>query len=347
MRINTEVKLGFKDVLILPKRSTLDSRSDVDLERSFTFLHSGNWWKGTPIVASNMNNVGTVHMFLELNKYNILTVLHKYYTINQLNEELPNMDFSNLSLSTGILNEDLERIDNILKHYNIPFICIDIANGYTEKFVGFVKKVRDKYPNKNIIAGNVVTGEMVEALILSGADVVKVGIGSGSVCTTRLKTGVGYPQLSAVIECSDSAHGLEGLVMSDGGCITPGDIVKSFGGGADFCMTGGMLAGTEETIGKYGLIRDKEGKITHVEFFGMSSKEAMKVNTLDEMEDYKTEEGKSVFIKAKGPVKYIIQDILGGLRSACTYVGARKLKELSKRCTFILTKEQENQVFNE
>ncbi len=131
----------------------------------------------------------------------------------------------------------------------IRYVCIDVANGYTESFVGFVAKFREAYPRITVMAGNVVTGEMTEELILSGADIVKVGIGPGSVCTTRSMTGVGYPQLSAVIECADAAHGLGGRICADGGCTTPGDVAKAFGGGADFVMLGGMLAGHDECAG--------------------------------------------------------------------------------------------------
>ena len=216
-----------------------------------------------------------------------------------------------------------------------------MANGYSEYFTDVIKQVRDAWPDSVIMAGNVVTGEMTEQLILSGADIVKVGIGPGSVCTTRLKTGIGYPQLSAVIECADAAHGLKGLVCSDGGCVAPGDVAKAFGGGADFVMLGGMLAGHDECLGEP---IEKEGK-KYKRFYGMSSSEAMK-KYAGGVANYRSSEGKSVDIPYKGPIENTVLDILGGLRSTCTYVGAPQLKELSKRTTFIRVNQQMNEVFS-
>lgn len=223
----------------------------------------------------------------------------------------------------------------------LNFVCIDVANGYSEHFVQFVAKAREAWPTKTICAGNVVTGEMCEELILSGADIVKVGIGPGSVCTTRVKTGVGYPQLSAVIECADAAHGLGGMIVSDGGCTTPGDVAKAFGGGADFVMLGGMLAGHEESGGR---IVEENGE-KFMLFYGMSSESAMKRH-VGGVAEYRAAEGKTVKLPLRGPVENTARDILGGLRSACTYVGASRLKELTKRTTFIRVLEQENRIFN-
>jgi GMP reductase len=213
---------------------------------------------------------------------------------------------------------------------------MDIAN----ILLILLKKTRKVFKDKVIIAGNVVTGEMVEELILSGADIVKVGIGPGSVCTTRVKTGVGYPQLSATIECADAAHGLGGHIIADGGCKMPGDVAKAFGAGADFVMLGGMLAGHDESGGQ---VIEKDGK-KYKEYYGMSSKTAMEKHS-GGVANYRASEGKTVTIPYRGPVANTLQDVLGGVRSTCTYVGARKLKELSKRTTFIRVLEQENQVF--
>lgn len=224
---------------------------------------------------------------------------------------------------------------------NLKFICIDVANGYSEYFSEFVKQTREAYPDKVIIAGNVVTGEMTEELLLSGADIVKVGIGPGSVCTTRLKTGVGYPQLSAIIECADAAHGLGGQIISDGGCAIPGDIAKAFGAGADFIMLGGMLAGHDESGGE---VIEKAGK-KFMKFYGMSSSTAMEKHA-GGVAEYRASEGKTVEIPHRGQVENTLKDILGGLRSTCTYVGASRLKELTKRTTFIRVSEQENRVYN-
>jgi GMP reductase len=247
----------------------------------------------------------------------------------------------NLAVSSGITEQDSIYLRNVLAACpQLNFICLDVANGYTEYFVQFVKNTRAAYPDKTIIAGNVVTGEMVEELILAGADIVKVGIGPGSVCTTRIKTGVGYPQLSAVIECSDAAHGLGGHIISDGGCTCSGDVAKAFGAGADFVMLGGMLAGHDESGGE---VVERDGK-KYRAFYGMSSATAMEKH-FGGMADYRASEGKTVLVPYKGPIQYTIQDILGGLRSSCTYVGAAKLKELSKRTTFVRVSQQANEVF--
>lgn len=246
-----------------------------------------------------------------------------------------------IAVSTGTSNDDFSKLSKIIELFpQLRFICIDVANGYSEHFVKFVRETRKKFTDKIIIAGNVVTGEIVEELILSGADIIKVGIGPGSVCTTRVKTGVGYPQLSAIIECADAAHGLGGLIISDGGCTTPGDVAKAFGAGADFVMLGGMLAGHDESGGE---VIEKEGEKFKM-FYGMSSATAMD-KYVGGVADYRASEGKTVFVPYKGRVANTISDILGGVRSTCTYVGALKLKELSKRTTFIRVAEQENQVY--
>ena len=254
MRIENDLKLGFKDVMFRPKRSTLKSRSEVTLEREFNFLHSDITWKGVPIIAANMDTVGTFNMAKALSNHNIFTAIHKHYTIDDwrkfIHESSVNT-LNNIAISTGTSKEDAKKVKTILNEFpQINFICIDVANGYSEHFVEFVRKMRKQHPNKVIIAGNVVTGEMVEELLLSGADIIKVGIGPGSVCTTRVKTGVGYPQLSAIIECADAAHGLGGQIISDGGCKVPGDVAKAFGANADFVMLGGMLAGHIESGGE-------------------------------------------------------------------------------------------------
>lgn len=345
MRIENDIKLGFKDVMIRPKRSTLKSRSQVSLERNFKFLHSPFTWTGIPIMAANMDTVGTFDMANALADKKLFTAIHKHYSINDWNVFLSNLPKGfeeNIAVSTGISESDSKKLASILA-FNplLKFICIDVANGYSEHFADFVKQTRTLYPEKVIIAGNVVTGEMVEELLLSGADIVKVGIGPGSVCTTRVKTGVGYPQLSAIIECADAAHGLEGQIISDGGCSSPGDIAKAFGAGADFVMLGGMLAGHTESGGE---IIEKQGK-PYRKFYGMSSSTAMEKH-VGGVAEYRASEGKTVEVLFKGDVENTLQDILGGLRSTCTYVGASRLKELTKRTTFIRVNEQENRVYN-
>ena len=346
MRIENELKLGFKDVMIRPKRSTLKSRSQVSLERNFTFVNSQKKWSGVPIIAANMDTVGTLEMAEALAKDKIITAVHKHYSLEDWNTFLGNQPesiFDYIALSTGIGQNDEEKIKQIVNaHPQINFLCIDVANGYSEYFVDFVKKIRSNYPDKTIIAGNVVTGEMVEELILAGADIIKVGIGPGSVCTTRIKTGVGYPQLSAIIECADAAHGLGGHIISDGGCKIPGDVAKAFGGGSDFVMLGGMFAGHDESGGE---IVEENGKKFRL-FYGMSSQTAMDKHS-GGVAEYRASEGKTVKVAYKGAVSETVKDILGGVRSTCTYVGASQLRELSKRTTFIRVAEQENQVFGD
>lgn len=342
MRIEQEIKLDFKDVLIRPKRSTLKTRADVDLTREYTFKHSKVSWKGIPIIASNMDHTGTFAMAKSLAKHKLLTAIDKFADLKewkQFYKKFPKLH-KYCFATTGIKPEDEELLDKILKNVPTPFICIDVANGYTQRFVDCIRALRQKYPKKTLIAGNVVTAEMAEELVLAGADIIKVGIGPGSVCTTRLKTGVGYPQLSAIIECADAVHGLGGHLCADGGCISPGDVAKAFSAGADFVMLGGMLAGHEECLGE----KIQEDGKWFMRFYGMSSSEAMykhhgRINT------YRASEGRSVNVPYRGKVENTILDILGGLRSTCTYVGAQKLKELSKRTTFLRVTQQLNEVF--
>jgi GMP reductase len=425
MRIINDPKLDFDGVLIVPKRSSLKSRGDVDLNRQFTFRHSPHKFDGIPIISANMTGTGTIEMANALNQHKVSVALHKHYPV----EELTKVFLASyrtqqyLWYSMGIGEADLnkfyqvkEQLNNYINsklvpepskdHNPIHNVCIDVANGYSQYFVDFVKKFREDNPTITIMAGNVVTPEITEELILAGADIVKVGIGPGSVCTTRIKTGIGYPQLSAIIECADAAHGLEGQICGDGGCRTPGDVAKAFGGGADFVMLGGMLAGHDESGGKvvggeykfnyietldkmrdvasdgykhavkckgetyivsdsdFNLMKDgsaysasiiatrhpwavrMEGE-RFVEFYGMSSKVAQDKHN-GGVAEYRASEGKRVLVPYRGPVIETLKEILGGVRSCCTYVGARKLKELSKRTTFItLQGDTHNQVFGD
>ena len=336
MRIIEDVKLDYKDVLIVPKRSTLTSRKEVSLQRKFTF-RSGNNWEGVPIIAANMDGVGTLEMDEELNKHGCLVALTKHYGLNELVDRFQRKLKSSI-YSLGISDADLVKFAFVYGNCNFPSmrVCIDVANGYTQSFVEFIQRFREKYPNVVLMAGNVVTPEMTEELILNGVDIVKVGIGPGSVCTTRKKTGIGYPQLSAVIECADAAHGLKGHIIADGGCTVPGDVVKAFAAGADFVMLGGMLAGHKEG-GASALGGNK--------FYGMSSDTAMDLHN-GGIANYRASEGKTVEIPYRGDVKNTMQDVLGGLRSACTYVGASELKELSKRTTFVRVTQQLNNSLN-
>ena len=334
MRIEDDVKLDFDDVLIRPKRSTLKSRKDVELNRTYTFKHSGNVWEGIPIIASNMDTIGTFDVAEVLVSHKLPTTIHKFYEGEDWVENEGRFSdkelFSFIIPSIGASEHELSTYDFRNISRNHQFLCIDLANGYGEYFVEFVEKVRNKFPAITIIAGNVATGEMTEQLILSGADIVKIGIGPGSVCETRTVTGVGYPQLSSIIECADAAHGLGGHIIADGGCRTSGDVAKAFGAGADFVMLGGMLAGHDETEN---------------EFYGMSSTRAQE-KYYGEKSSYRASEGKTVVVSDRGPLEDTVLDLLGGLRSACTYVGAPTLKQFSKCTTFIRVNRTHNKVFD-
>jgi len=345
MHIEESVKLDFKDVLIRPKRSTLTSRQEVDIHREFVFRHSGTRYHGIPIIAANMDTTGTMAMAQAFSRYDLSVALHKHYAqedliafFRALKEQ--GRPASTAFYSMGIGKADYDKFCAVMAQAGefVEYACIDVANGYTEGFINFVKKVRQAFPRLTIMAGNVVTGDITEELILAGADIVKVGIGPGSVCTTRKMTGVGYPQLSAVIECADAAHGLGGQICADGGCVVPGDLAKAYGGGADFIMLGGMLAGHDECEGE---LVERDGR-KFKRFYGMSSRTAME-KYAGGVAQYRASEGKEVLVEYRGPVAGTLQDILGGVRSACTYVGARKLKELTKRTTFVRVTQQLNE----
>jgi GMP reductase len=350
MKVEEDIKLDFCDVLIRPKRSTLNSRSEVAMSGTFKFsLPSGLMqWTGVPIVASNMDTVGNWDVAEELEKFNALTALHKYYSVNEWKDAnvLAGNLSNNIIYTMGMGKDNFAEIDKAQQIINlypsIRFICIDVANGYTEKFVKYVSTIRSLFPHQAIIAGNVVSREMTEALLLAGANIIKIGIGPGSVCTTRKVAGVGYPQLSCIMECADAAHGLNGYVLSDGGCTCPGDVAKAFGAGADFVMIGGMFAGCDEAGGT--LVCDEDRNPIARQFYGMSSDTAMEKYS-GGVASYRASEGKTVNVPYTGPVSETMQSILGGVRSACTYVGADKLKDLPKRTTFVRVNRQLNSFF--
>lgn len=359
MRIEPDIKLDYKDVLIRPKRSTLRSRKQVELNRTYRFRNSHQDWTGIPIMAANMDGVGTFDMAYALSHLGLFTCLTKQQSPIDWNNRFQ-ADKNLVAVSTGTSIQEYKNVKEIVLSNDLQWICIDIANGYSEHFVDFVRQVRNDFPSKNIIAGNVVTADMTQELILAGADVVKVGIGPGSVCTTRIQTGVGYPQLSAVIECADAAHGLGGHIIADGGCTCPGDVAKAFAAGADFVMLGGMLAGHDEGGGEvitrryrtneYEVYDDgSTGRSLYkdnmfIQFYGMSSDTAMNKH-VGGMASYRSSEGRTVEVPYKGEVEDTVQNILGGLRSTCTYVGAPSLKQLSKCTTFVRCTQQFNKVF--
>jgi GMP reductase len=402
-KIEREPKLDFANVLIRPKRSTLSSRSSVNLNRTITFEHakqlsecnnSTSWatnevdccpdgrievnevlpgstivntgcdacvdyhspsyltgcqphtnrkWTGIPIVAANMDTTGTFEVYNVLSKQRMVTAMHKFYTLEDFKEAHSkyHLDPDLFMVSTGISESDFAKLGSILTNVQCNWICIDIANGYIKQFVEFCKRVRLQYPEKIIVAGNVATREMVEELIINGGvDVVKVGIGPGSACTTRVKTGVGVPQLSAIIECSDAAHGAGGRIIADGGITCPGDMAKAFGAGADFVMMGGQFAGHDQNPGE---IIEMDGK-QYKTFYGMSSQHAMEKH-YGKMNNYRASEGRKLKIPYKGDLNHTISDYLGGLRSTCTYIGAESIKDISKCTTFVLVTQQVNQHF--
>jgi GMP reductase len=373
------MKLDYKDVLIRPKRSTLGSRKQVRLHRRFTFRNYKEniqqdvmipepHYTGIPIMAANMDGVGTFEMADKLSKQDMFTCLVKTYKVNQLVEFFDPDDYDtldrrieNVAYSMGIQEADMQKFLKVMELSNgvIKYVCVDVANGYSTRFAEVIRTIRAQFDDIVIIAGNVVTGEMTEELILAGADIIKVGIGPGSVCTTRIQTGVGYPQLSAVIECADAAHGLGGHIIADGGCTCPGDVAKAFAAGADFVMLGGMLAGHDEgggdVITKHfangeATLLDNGNYMPHyeekqfVQFYGMSS-DAANTKHFGGLKEYRSSEGREVLVPYRGPIEPTVQDLLGGLRSTCTYAGALKLKQLSKCTTFIQCTQQFNGVY--
>lgn len=338
-RLINDPKLDFKDVLIVPKRSSLVSRSEVILDKTYVFKHSNLSWSGIPIVCSNMDNLGTMLMADTLANERLITALVKHYSLDELVSYFnttKNLDY--VSYSLGISEDDLNKFNEFKKRSVVKLITIDVANFYTETAIDFLKRFRDENPNLIIMAGNIATPEMAEQLLLSGADIIKGGLGSGAVCETRKKTGVGYPQLSLCLEVADAIHGLGGLFMSDGGITCPGDMCKAFGAGSDFVMIGSQFAGTDEGGGKIEI--DSNGNSNTI-FYGMSSETAQEAHG-SSLKEYRASEGRTIKIPYRGSIKPILQDYLGGLRSCLTYTGSKTLKELPKRTTFIRVTEQIN-----
>jgi GMP reductase len=340
MKILDDTKLDFSDVLLLPKRSQYSSRSEVSLERTIKFKYSDETWTGVPIIVSNMDTTGTIEMAKSLQNHKVITCLHKYYTAFDL--EHSGLDREYYAVSTGINDVDLENLEAIVDIINPKFICIDVANGYMTRFIEKCKEIREKYPNRILIAGNVCTSEGVLELVMNGkVDIVKVGIGSGSCCTTRKQTGIGMPQLSAVIECADTAHGLDAHIISDGGLQVIGDFSKAYGAGADFVMSGSMFAGHTECGGD---LVEEDGKKYKI-FYGMSSATAMNKYS-GGVAKYRTSEGKTVKIVHRGAVENTIMDIQGVIRSCMTYISAKKIKDIPKCTTFVRVSRQLNQIYN-
>ena len=354
--------LDFKDVLILPKKSNLNSRKEVVLERTI-FFQNGVKWTGIPIVAANMTTIGTLELYKVLSTYKIITALHKFHSLQDLqnyNKEnttcVLNPDY--FMISTGISDIDYKNLTTILDNFECKFICVDIANGYISKFNEFCKVLRSKYPEKIIVAGNVCTYEGVNMLTDLEIDIVKVGIGGGSACTTRIQTGIGMPQLSCVLECVEQCqaynecsfniyyeydhHKLKkSFVLSDGGITCPGDLAKAFGAGADFVMIGGAFAGHDENPGQ--IVTDTKTGKHYKSFYGMSSTYAMKNNyAANNNTNYRSSEGRELKVLYKGALKNTVDNYLGGLRSACTYTNSANLQDLAHNTKFIIVNNQYN-----
>ncbi len=361
MRIYDDIQLDYCDILLRPKRSTLASRSEVQVLREYKFKWCSRPISATGIIAANMATTGTFEVAREMQKQHLLSALHKHYSAEELLSFLKKnaQEFGNndlLFVSSGVSDADYEKLTQVMKSGLINNICVDVANGYSSYLINYVRKIRKDWPTALILAGNVVTGDMCEDLILNGADIIKVGIGPGSVCTTRKLTGVGRPQFSTVIECADAAHGVGGMICADGGCTVPGDICKSFCAGADFVMLGGMLAGHEESGGE---LVAKKLQTTELEgqdctlkteeklykkFYGMSSEYAQSKH-YGGMKKYRASEGKVVEIPFRGPLEPTLLTILGGIRSCMTYIGAKRLKDMPKCATFYRVNRQLNTIF--
>jgi|TARA_B110001450_G_scaffold233977_1_gene237681 GMP reductase len=340
MKIDQRPQLDFKNVLIRPKRTTLNSRSEVDIERQFKFIYSKQIWKGVPIMSANMDTTGTFEVYDVLSENKMITCFNKFYSLKDFKERMKtnplNPDY--FMISTGIQESGFSNLNDIITLTKAKWICVDVANGYMKQVITYCEKLRASFPNHIIVAGNVATREIVEELIINGkVDGVKVGIGPGSACLTRLKTGVGVPQLTAIIECADAAHGLGGFIIGDGGITCPGDMSKAFGGGADFVMVGGQFAGHDENPGE--LI--EENGVKYKLFYGMSSEHAMKKH-YGGMKQYRSSEGRIVKIKYRGPLINTIRDYLGGVRSTCTYINAKCIKYMPKCTTFLIVTQQLN-----
>jgi GMP reductase len=339
MKLSLDTKLDFNDVLILPRQNGLVSRNDVNLERTIHFVNSNRTWTGIPIMVANMDTTGTIKMALTLQKQHILTCLHKFISIDDLLENIENLDRNYFAVSCGTRPADLANFDEIMAKITPHFICLDVANGYLTNVLDIIKLIHTKYPNVTIIAGNVVTPDLVKLYFENGADIIKMGIGSGSVCTTRLQTGIGYPQFSCIMDTKPNIPE-NCYIISDGGIQTIGDFSKAYGAGADFVMSGGLFAGHDECSGE---VVEENGVLYNI-FYGMSSAKAMN-NHYGSMAAYRSAEGKCVKIKNKASVNNTILDILGGIRSTMTYIGATNISEIYSKCDFIKVNNQANRIF--
>ena len=368
MNILDNTELDFSDVLIKPRRSTIASRKDADIVREYKFKWCPKVIKGTGIMQANMGTIGNFEVSRQMLKDGLFACLHKHHPVDSLIEfysSLTDDEFDRTFLAIGLKDTGLIKLRVLYdKFQKVPPVRFDVPNGYIPQVKEQVIKIRQEFPDVLLGVGNVVTGDITEDLILSGADIVWVGIGGGSGCLTRKQTGVGRPQLSAVVECADAAHQVGGMICSDGGITCPGDICKAFGAGADFIMIGGLYAGTDEAEGE---IITKTYKTNEVEildegttgeyispellttkkfkrFYGMSSTYAQEKFGKGKP-SYRASEGRVTLVPYSGSVKDVNEEFLGGLRSCMTYIGAKRLKDIPKCCTFYRVHNQLNQIY--
>ena len=370
MQIINETQLDFSDVLIKPRRSSIDSRSKVDITREYKFKWCPYVIKGTGIMQANMGTIGNFEVSRKMLDKGLFACLHKHHNIDILikfyKELIKRGDdtWRRCLLGIGLRDNGIDKLRQINKELGIQVgIKFDVPNGYIPQVKDKVIELRKEFPEMFIMVGNVVTGDITEDLILSGADCVAVGIGGGSACRTREKTGCGRPQLSTVIECADAAHQVGGMICSDGGITCPGDICKAFGGGADFIMIGGLFAGTDEaegeiitkwiSTGEYDRVSYDSGYIfkPHFEekkfkqFYGMSSTLAQE-KFQGGMKNYRASEGVVIEVPYSGSMDSILEDMLGSIRSMMTYIGAKNLKNIPKQCVFYKVNNQRNHIFD-
>jgi GMP reductase len=346
VEFDRDQKLDFSDVLISPSLSSLNSRKEVLLTRTFEFPKSSTTWTVLPLMASNMDATGTIAMAKALARFEASGSVSKYIDNKSLIKFFGGPDCRHSFFSMGIIDTEVERLRSMSLRVGITKISIEVANGYIDALSKCVAQVRQQFPKAIILAGSVCTPEGTINVLEAGADIARVGIGSGSVCITRRVTGVGYPQLSAAIECSQAAHEMGGFICSDGGCTVPGDICKAFCAGADFVMLGGMLAGHDECGGRITYRRSGRKKIpVSMEFYGMASAIAQNKHYGGKPE-YGAAEGKCVSVPYRGAVASTVAEILGGLRSMMTYINAADMASIPARARFVRVGRQLNNVFS-
>lgn len=358
--IRSGLKLDYGDVLIEPQPSEVSSRNDVEVSARIGFPRAARTeFDGVPVMAANMDGVGTFEMADALRSRRMFTCLAKHYSADELIEyfSAEPSRAGHAAVTIGLRDSDWRRFKTVAARLGgtLRYACLDAANGYVRKFADRVREFRAAYPDIVLIAGNVVTPEQTKLLAEAGADAVKVGIGGGSVCETRLKTGVGYPQFSAVLECAAAARQCGARIVADGGCTGPGDVAKALAAGADFVMLGGMLAGHKEGGGEVVSKRYRTGEVDadgnglteirkFVEFYGMSSKTANERH-FGGLKDYRASEGRTVMVPYRESLDETVADLLGGIRSACSYVGASSIGRLPERARFVRCNRTHNTVF--